>query len=95
MSAKDMNERAADNHTRRRSKLEPRRRRQLNAHMGQLTSLSYARNARGAGKGDRPRTDTNSRLYELGYELSFNQELTNEQREQLTQEWERLKSQPH
>jgi hypothetical protein len=50
----------------------------------------FGRNANGAGKGDR-RRPTNTLLYDIGYELSFNKDLTDDERAELTELWATVK----
>ena len=84
-----MLERANDNFSRRRSKLERSRRKGFDQHYGKQTAGGQ-RNMGGAGKGD-ARRPVDQELYDIGWELSFNKDLSDEQRDELQRKWDALK----
>lgn len=93
MSYTDLKQRCADAQARRRNLLKGEDRKAFDTHYGrQGADGSMHRNQGGAGKGDRRRS-VDPLLYDIGYELSFNKELTDEQRADLEREWQHLKAQ--
>jgi len=84
-------QREADSYSRRRNMMDREQKGEFDAHYGKQTaSGSMSRNKGGAGKGD-ARRGGNTLLYDIGYELSFNKELTDDERAELTAMWERVK----
>lgn len=75
-----LRQRVADANSRRRRLLEPSRRAGFDKHYG------IATRKHDAGKGDTDRTD-NTLAFDLGYELSYNKELTDDERRELTGMW--------
>lgn len=91
MSMDQWRQRVADAQSRRRRLMDSEGKRAFDAYYGkQAADGSMGRNKGGAGKGDR-RRPCDTLLYDIGYELSFNKDLTDDEREELTQLWERVK----
>lgn len=91
MALNEWQAREADSYSRRRSSMDKEQRSDFDQHYGRQTaSGSMSRNGGGAGKGD-ARRQGNTLLYDLGYAISFDKTLTDDEREQLTVMWTRVK----
>jgi hypothetical protein len=92
MALNEWQAREADSYSKRRRSMDREQRGDFDAHYGKQTaSGSMSRNNGGAGKGD-SRRQGNSLLYDLGYTISFDKTLTDDERRQLTEMWTRIKN---
>ena len=91
MALSEWQEREADSYSKRRKLMDSEQKADFDSYYGRQTaSGSMSRNLTGAGKGDRRRAG-NSLLYDLGYALSFNKDLTDDERAELQAMWERVR----